>query len=453
MNTSPGSPSVRRRRGCAAVLLVLVTPACLAAQDRVLSLGDAMRLARQHSPRAVADGFVVAQATARVAQARAAFLPALSATIGNRQRTFNSAELGIELPTAPGAPPLFDPAGEVLGPINLYDARARVTQQLFAPAARAQWQAAQALERAAAADAESSQAAIGLQVATAYVRLQRALAHVEARRADSALAAELLATAREQLQAGVGIALDVTRAESQVASARAQLIASLAEADHAQLELARVVGLELDAMIRPSRSLAPGDTGNVPTAAAAMELATAHRTELRAFDARRVSLQQQVRAVRAERLPAFSAFADNGVIGREPDQLRYTYSWGLQLSMPLFDARRSARSGEQAAALQEVEARLRDLERAIEVEVRSALIELGAARAHVEAAQVRVALGEREVTQARDRFTGGVAGNADVVSASLALNAARSALVDALAARERARVMLAHAQGVLFELP
>ena len=56
------------------------------------------------------------------------------------------------------------------------------------------------------------------------MRVLRADAQLAARVADSSLAEELLGIARDQLGAGVGIALDVTRAQSQRAATRSQLI-------------------------------------------------------------------------------------------------------------------------------------------------------------------------------------------------------------------------------------
>jgi outer membrane protein len=85
--------------------------------------------------------------------------------------------------------------------------------------------------------------------------------------------------------------------------------------------------------------------------------------------------------------------------------------------------------------------------------VRGALLDLRAAREQTEAAGERLHLAEQEVAQARDRFRAGVSGNADVITASLSLNAARTAYVDALAAAQSARVALARAQGVVTELP
>jgi len=54
---------------------------------------------------------------------------------------------------------------------------------------------------------------------------------------------------------------------------------------------------------------------------------------------------------------------------------------------------------------------------------------------------------EQEVSQARERFNAGVAGNADVVNASLALTSARTLVNDAETAYQLARVSLARATG------
>ena len=54
--------------------------------------------------------------------------------------------------------------------------------------------------------------------------------------------------------------------------------------------------------------------------------------------------------------------------------------------------------------------------------------------------------------QARERFRAGVAGNADVVTASQSLNNARTSVIDALTAFQAARVSLARAQGTVSQL-
>jgi hypothetical protein len=64
----------------------------------------------------------------------------------------------------------------------------------------------------------------------------------------------------------------------------------------------------------------------------------------------------------------------------------------------------------------------------------------------------RLRLGEQEVAQAQERFRAGVAGNADVITASLNLNAARTQYIDALTALQAARVALARAEGLVTTL-
>ncbi|HYS69108.1 MAG TPA: TolC family protein, partial [Gemmatimonadaceae bacterium] len=78
---------------------------------------------------------------------------------------------------------------------------------------------------------------------------------------------------------------------------------------------------------------------------------------------------------------------------------------------------------------------------------RGALIDLSGAREQLDAATERLSLAEQEVAQARDRFNAGVAGNADVVNASLALTASRTLVNDAETAYQLARVALARATG------
>jgi outer membrane protein TolC len=80
------------------------------------------------------------------------------------------------------------------------------------------------------------------------------------------------------------------------------------------------------------------------------------------------------------------------------------------------------------------------------------MLDISSAREQVDAARERQRLAELEVEQARDRFRAGVAGNADVVTASQTLNAARTAVIDALSQYQAARVSLARAEGNVTQL-
>jgi outer membrane protein len=88
----------------------------------------------------------------------------------------------------------------------------------------------------------------------------------------------------------------------------------------------------------------------------------------------------------------------------------------------------------------------------VTLDVRGAMLDFASAREQVEAATQRQNLAEQEVQQARERFRAGVAGNADVVTASQSLNNARTSVIDALTAFQAARVSLARAQGTVSQL-
>ena len=88
----------------------------------------------------------------------------------------------------------------------------------------------------------------------------------------------------------------------------------------------------------------------------------------------------------------------------------------------------------------------------MEADVRSAVLNLASSTEAVAAAREQLSLAEQELSQARERFQAGVAGNADVITASLNLDTARTQLVNALTSYQASRVALARAQGVITTL-
>jgi outer membrane protein TolC len=130
-----------------------------------------------------------------------------------------------------------------------------------------------------------------------------------------------------------------------------------------------------------------------------------------------------------------------------------TYSYGVQVTLPVFDGLRTeARASEQRARQRETEANAQDTRRQVETEVRSALLSLTSAREEVTAGCARLHLAEQDVHQARERFRSGVSSNADVITTSIALNGARDLVIDALASYQLAKVELAKAQGTTASL-
>jgi outer membrane protein len=414
-----------------------------------LSLGDAARLAARQSALALGARLRADEAQARVRERKADLLPNVSSYVQQSGRTFNTATFGIDFPAPPGQPPLFDPRGQVEGPVNLVDVRGRVQQNLLDFSAIGRIRQAQAQARSSNADADATAEQAANVATNAYVRAMRADADLRARQADTVLATDLLRIAQSQLQAGTGVGLDVTRARAQLAATRAALIASRNARDHAHLDLLRSLSLPVGTDVALTDSLSPAATGEaIPDEATLVAQALRNRPDLIAEDRRIQAARQGVSAIKSERLPSLGLVADDGVIGKTGGKLLSTYTWGLQVTLPIFDGfKREARVQEQESVVKEAEIRRRDLEQQAQVDVRGALLDLANTREQVDAATERLRLAEQEVTQARDRFNAGVAGNADVVNASLALTASRTLVNDAETAFQLARVSLAHAVG------
>ncbi|MBI2796505.1 MAG: TolC family protein [Gemmatimonadetes bacterium] len=443
-------PPLRRSPLRAATALAVCSGLAAAQQASiVLTLGDAARLAARQSASVQVSQARADQADARVTQRRSELLPNLSATVQDGERTFNSASFGI---TIPGGP--FPPGGAVLGPVRNYDLRARASVTLLDYGAWQRTRSAQSSATAARADAASVADMAANIGAIAYLRSLRADAVLRARTADSVLADELVGIAREQVRSGVGIGLDLTRAQSQAAAARAQLIGARGENDRARLDLYRALGLPLDARVVLGDSLAARDRAPLPFYQDAVVLAIKVRPDLAAAAAQLEAQRQSLSASRADRFPTIGLAADQGATGVTTDRMLNTWTWGVQVSIPIFDGfRRSGREAEQSAALRELEARDRDLRQQVTIEVRGALLDVRSAVEQSDASDTRLRLAEQELAEARDRFRAGVAGNADVITASLSLNAARTQQVDALTQLRAARVALARVMGTVTKLP
>jgi outer membrane protein TolC len=410
-----------------------------------LTLGETVRLAARQNAGVESARFRAQAAEARVTQRRADLLPNLSASASERRTTLNSAAaFPIELPM-----PGIDSRGSVLGPLDVFDARARVTQSLFDPAARARVQSARTGVAAASADVGQTADLAATAAANAYLAVLRADGVYHARLQDSTLAAELLGIARDQLTAGTGVALDVTRARSQLTSARSQLILARNERDRTRIELARTLSLPLvNLVLVDSLSTLPLDVAT--TEREALDAAYRGRNDLQSLALQAEAAHQQASAIRKEALPTVGVLADYGISQRNGRSYLPTYDLGVMLSLPIFDGfRREGRVEEQTQVARDLDNRARDLRTQVEADVRVAVLNLASSAEAVSAARERLSLAEQEVAQSRERFQAGVSGNADVITASLTLNGARTQLVDALTAYQASRVAQARAEGAI----
>jgi outer membrane protein TolC len=442
----------RSRRGwllAAVAWLAAGTAAPAAAQKPAsapltLSFADAVRLAAGEAPVVTVATLKTDEADARVRQARSAFLPSLSVAGVWLNRDFNTQSLGIPFPPQFG---LQNPVPS----FNNYDGRVSASQTLF------DWSSVVRL-RAARTQADGSRAERGasiegsaLTAAQAYLRAMRARSVVAARQADSSVAAELVTLAQARKAAGVSPAIDVTRARAQLVTSEGLLIVARNQLDRAHIDVARALGLDPATPLTLTDSLDPAlGAADVPgDREAAVTAAIANRPDLRAEAARGAAARQTGSAYRAERLPRLEIAGDYGLNGQNVPKAIGTRDLTLQVSVPILDGfRREARVDEQDAIARESQVREADLRRQIAADVDAALLDLRSAQAQGAVAAEQLRLAEDELSQAREQFRAGVAGNIEVINAQSNLIRARDTEIDARYAAVSARVSLARAVGV-----
>ena len=409
-----------------------------------LSFADAVRRAAASAPVVELAGLQTSEADARVRQARSAFLPSLALSAGWVNRDFNSRSLGISFPGPVQLP-------ELIPAFNNYDARITATETLLDFSSSSRLRAARAQADAGGAEQTAVVEGAAQGAALAYLRAARAAASAGARRADSSIAAELVHLAEAQKAAGVSAAIDVTRARTQLVVAEGLLVVASSESERARIDLARALGID------PATPLVLTDTlssslgaADVPgTRDSAVTRAVAARPDLMAEVARGVAARRTGSAIAAERLPRLSVEGDYGVNGLTAPASIATRQVAVQMTIPLIDGfRREGRLAEQDAISQESAVREQDLRQQIAADVDAALLDQRSAAAQQRIAAERLLLAEDELSEARERFSAGVAGNIEVIDAQSSLIQARDADIDARFSAAVARVSLARAVGV-----
>lgn len=409
-----------------------------------LTLREAVRLAQDNHvlARLAEERRVEAQGLAEVG--RSALFPQLLASASQRDLTQNLAAGPFSALRIPGATGFA-----LVGPYSLFDARVRLVQTLVDLAALDRARAGEAREALADAQARLSREQVAALASLAYVNAWEGTRALDATRADLELAQTLLDLARNRYEAGVVAGVDVTRAESQLATAQLRLAQAENLDRDRRLELLRATGLPLDSVLELVDDADGVAAAQVHPFEELLPTAEASRTELQVARERVQAATLDRQAAEAERLPRLQLEADYGLSGRSPTWYSLpTRSVGLVVSFPLFEGGRLS-GAETAAASRERQARisLDDLRVQVEQDVRRAFDAIRTSGSARTAAESGLVLAERELRMSRHRFENGVADSVELTTAQNNLERARLALVVARAQVARARISLAAASG------
>jgi outer membrane protein len=402
-------------------------------------------LAPDGSTRAALAQESIEQAKDRVAEARAALLPNLDTTVRENRQTTNLKAYGFAFNIP--IPGFSIPS--IVGPFDVFDARASAQQSVLNFSTVRKYQASKATLAATKFDNDATRSQVSDEVARAYLACLRTDSDRDTARANVELSEALLEQARRVQTAGTGTGIEVTRAEVQLANDRQRLIRAENDRTRAALQLLKSMGLHLDSSIEFTDKLVykPIDPASSETL---LEQARKARFELKTQQQREEAARLSNSAVKSERLPSIGASADYGAIGTDVVSSRATYTLGVSLRVPVFDGgNRAARREESFSQYKQEQIRTKDVGQQIELQVRTALESLRSAAAEVDASREGLSLAENELAQARRRYDAGVATSVEVTDAQTRLQRARDNQVIALYDYNVARLDLATATGTI----
>jgi len=388
----------------------------------------------------------IQQAEARSAEARAALLPDVEGAISEQSQTRNLKAFGF---TFPNVPILGFTIPTFVGPFDVFDARASVTQSIFDFSSIRGYQAAKVAVEAVKADNRGTRDQVTDQVARAYLTALRAQATLDTAKSNVELSDALLKLSKSLKAAGTGTGIEVTRADVQLANDRQQLIVAENGVESSHLQLLKVIGLRLGNPVELTGALDYVATDPMD-AEQALIVANKNRAELQAQHYREESAKLSYSAVKFERLPSVAAYGDYGSSGSTLNDSVPTRTYGASLKIPIFDGgRRDARRAESASQYRQEQIRTQDLRDQVELDVRLALQNLHSSDAEVKAAEDGLKLSENELAQAQRRYKAGITNSIEVTDAQTRLQRARDNRINALYNYNVARIDLGTALGTI----
>lgn len=405
-----------------------------------LSLNDAIQRGLRYNLGLLLGEQSTRSARAAELRARAALLPDLTGRVSNSVQQVNLAAFGFKF-NFPGVP-------SIVGPFNVFDARAFVSQQVLDFTAINNSRASSQQAKAAQLTQQDARDLVVQLVANNYLQVIADDARVEEARSEVNTAHVLFQRAVDLKNAGVTPAIDSLRAQVELQFEQTRLRAIENERAKDLLSLARLIGTPLDEMLvltdrlpyAPIAALQPQD---------ALDRALKNRPDYQAAAALVRAAELSRSAAVSERLPSVAFNADYGTIGESPVSNHGTFTVLGSVNFSIWEGGRIRADIEQAdAVLQQRRAEASDLRERIHQQVRNALLDLQTAADQVAVARSSVDLAHQTLTQAQDRFAAGVADNIEVIQAQNAVANASETYISSVYAHNLAKVALGRALGM-----
>lgn len=366
-------------------------------------------------------------------------LPNITGNVSDSINQINLAAFGIPLPQGLTSP--------VVGPFGLIDAHASMSETLLDLSALNRVRAAAENQKAAFYSIQDARELVVLAVGNQYLLALADASRLDTANAQLSTAQAVFSQAQDMKKAGVSAGIDVLRAQVQMQTQQQRVLAARNQIDQQKMVLARVIGLPVSQQIAltDKSPYAPLPELNVEEALAR---AYQRRPEYLAAEARTRSAELQVHAAKGEALPALQLNGQYGIDGSNFGNAQEVYNLSAGVTIPIFQGGRVRADVQQAEAnLRQNEMQLEDLHNRVELEVRSALLDVKTAEDQVAVARQSISLADEQLAEAKDRFRAGVSDSLEVVQSQEAVATANETLIQALYLDNVAKLSLAHALG------
>jgi outer membrane protein TolC len=416
-------------------------PSGPASDDLVqLTLRDAIKMALRYNLGAIESGQNAQIARGQRLLALSNLLPQVSAGASENVQQVNLATFGFNgLKT--GIP-------TVVGPFSYSSVDASISQTLFSYESIQRFRAARTAEQAAQLSYQDILDVVTLTVGNAYLQIIEADSRIKAQEAQVQNARALYDRAVDQVQAGTAPRIDATRTEVQLHTEEYNLSIARNNFAVAKLALGRAIGLPLGQQYELADSLPYSDITPL-SVDDALQIAFKSRSDSRsALDSQKAAAQT-LSAAKGERYPTVAVNGSYGDIGPTFGNSHGDFTFQAGIRVPLFTGGRIKGDITQAeAALRQRKAESENIRGQIDQDVRTALLNLNAAKEQVEVAKQNVELANESLARSKDRFTSGVTDSVEVVQAEQALASANDQYITSLYNHNFSKLSLARALGV-----
>jgi outer membrane protein TolC len=406
-----------------------------------LTLRDALDMALRYNLGAIESGENAQIARGQRLLALSHLLPQVGAGINENVDQVNFTALGLAAIKIPGIP-------AVAGPFSYSTASASLSQTLFSYESIQRFRAARTAEQAAQLSYKDTLDVITLSVGNAYLEVIEAHSRIEAEEAQVQNAKALYDQAVDEFQAGTTPRIDETRTAVQLHTEEYNLSVARNNFEVAKLTLGRAIGLPLGQVFDIADQLPYADI-NPPTVEEALKIAYNSRTDFRSALNSAKSAEQALLGAKGERYPVVAVNGDYGDQGATFSQSHGVFSFQAGINVPIFTGGRIKGDITQAeATLRQRKAEAENIRGQIDYDVRTAFLNLNAAKEQVDVAHQNVDLANDNVARSRERFAAGVTDSVEVVQSEQSLASANDQYITSLYSHNLAKLALARALGV-----